>query len=127
MTDEDEIFSILSNTCALAGKRNSSMRFHFIENASVDSRPHYRLDAFLTVHTKTFENDRIARCDASCVARTCYKPTRLRYCRSSFSFRCFFDRPVIRYVCVFVLIHFRERFQIDAFLMKTLSVLVFRT
>ena len=29
-----------------------------------------------------------------------------------------------RYVCVFVLIHFQERFQIDAFSMKTLSVLV---
>ena len=28
---------------------------------------------------------------------------------------------LIRYVCVFVLIHFQERFQIDAFSMKTLS------
>ena len=31
---------------------------------------------------------------------------------------------LIRYVCVFVLIHFQERFQIDAFSMQTLSVLV---
>ena len=30
---------------------------------------------------------------------------------------------LIRYVCVFLLIHFQERFQIDAFSMKTLSVL----
>ena len=28
-----------------------------IENASIDSRPHYYFDAFSTVHTKTFEND----------------------------------------------------------------------
>ena len=31
---------------------------------------------------------------------------------------------LIRYVCVFVLIHFQERLQIDAFSMQTLSVLV---
>ena len=37
--------------------------FVAIENASIDSRPHYRFDAFSNVHTKIFENDRIARCD----------------------------------------------------------------
>ena len=37
------------------------MRFVVIENASIDSRPHYRFDAFSTVRTKTFENARIAR------------------------------------------------------------------
>ena len=31
---------------------------------------------------------------------------------------------LIQYVCVFVLIHLQERFQIGAFSMKTLSVLV---
>ena len=31
---------------------------------------------------------------------------------------------LIRYVCVFVLIHFQERLQIDEFSMQTLSVLV---
>ena len=38
----------------------------------------------------------------------------------------FHFRPsiLIRYECVFVLILFQERFQMDAFLMKTLSVLV---
>ena len=36
-----------------------------IENASIDSRPHYRVDAFSTFHTETFENDRVARCDIS--------------------------------------------------------------
>ena len=39
--------------------------FVVIENASIDSRPHYRFDAFSTVHTKTFGNDRIALCDVS--------------------------------------------------------------
>ena len=37
--------------------------FVVIENASIDSRPHYRFDALSTVQTKTFENDRIARSD----------------------------------------------------------------
>ena len=39
--------------------------FVVIDNASIDSRPCYRFDGFWTVHTKTFENDRIARCDVS--------------------------------------------------------------
>ena len=56
--------------------------FAVIENASIDSRPHYRFHALSTVYTNTI------------------------------------------HVCVFVLIHFQERFQIDAFSMKTLSVLV---
>ena len=29
------------------------------KNSSIDSRPHYRSDAFSTAYTKTFENDRI--------------------------------------------------------------------
>ena len=39
--------------------------FVVIENASVDSCPHHYSDAFSTVHTKTFEKDRIARCEVS--------------------------------------------------------------
>ena len=39
--------------------------FVIIENASIDSRPHYRFDQFSTVHTKTLENDRVAGCDVS--------------------------------------------------------------
>ena len=35
--------------------------FVVFENASIDSRPHYRFDALSNVHTKTFENDRIKR------------------------------------------------------------------
>ena len=35
-----------------------------------------------------------------------------------------FRPSTLRYVRVYVLIHFQERFQIDAFSMKTLSVLV---
>ena len=42
--------------------------FVVIENASIDSRPHYRFYAFSTVRTITFENDRIARCN---VSKTC--------------------------------------------------------
>ena len=39
--------------------------FVFIENASIDLRPHYRFDAFSTAHAESFENDSIARCDVS--------------------------------------------------------------
>ena len=87
-----------------------------IENASIDSRPHYRFDTFWTVHTKTFENDRIARCDVRWTLCACHK--------THASAICVFDRQVdchtiIRYVCVFLLIHFQESFHIDAFSMKT--------
>ena len=43
-------------------------------------------DGFSTVHTKTFENDRIARCDVSWTICACFKHTRMGYFRSSFSF-----------------------------------------
>ena len=33
--------------------------------STIDSRPHCRFGAFSTVHTKTFENDIIARCDVT--------------------------------------------------------------
>ena len=57
------------------------------------------------------------------------KQTRVRFFWSSFSFWCVFDRKVdchtiIRYVYVFLLIHFQESFQIDALSMKTLSPFV---
>ena len=58
--------------------------FVVMENASIASRPHYRFDAFSTIHIETLENDRIARCHGD-VSWT-YKHTRLRYFRSSFSF-----------------------------------------
>ena len=60
---------------------------------AIDSRPPYRFDAFPSVHTKTFENDSIARCDVSWTACACYKHMRLQYFRLSFSFWCIFDRP----------------------------------
>ena len=41
-----------------------------------------------------------------------------------FIFTSFRPSTPIRYVCAFVLIHIQECFQIDAFSMKTLSVLV---
>ena len=37
--------------------------FVVIESTSIDSRPHYCFDAFSPVHTKTFEKDRITRCN----------------------------------------------------------------
>ena len=39
--------------------------FVFIEKASMNSRSHYRFDAFSTVRAKKFESDRITRCDVS--------------------------------------------------------------
>ena len=39
------------------------MRFQKYAFWTIDLRPHYRFDALSTVHTKTFENDNIARCD----------------------------------------------------------------
>ena len=53
--------------------------FVVIENASIDSRPHYRFGAFSTVHTKTFENDRIAHWVLSWTLCTSYKPTCLLF------------------------------------------------
>ena len=64
------------------------------ENASRSNRvPFYRFDTFSTVHTKTFENGRIARCDVSGPLCARYKHACLRYFRCSFSFWCIFVRP----------------------------------
>ena len=64
------------------------------ENASRSNRvPLYRFDTFSTVHTKTFENGRIARCDVSGPLCARYKHACLRYFRCSFSFWCVFVRP----------------------------------
>ena len=98
--------------------------FLVIKNASINSRSHYRSDAFLTVHTKMLENDRIARCDVSWTKCAWYKLTHAPAIFSVFVFILMRFRPStpLWYVCVFVSIHFQERFQIDAFSMKTLSV-----
>lgn len=50
-----------------------SMRrvFVVIENVSIDSRPHFRFDAFSTVRAKTLENDRVACCDVSWILCAC--------------------------------------------------------
>ena len=56
---------------------------------SIYSCPHYCFDAFSTVHTKTFESDRIARCHVSWTLCACYKHTHLRWFRSSFWFGMF--------------------------------------
>ena len=100
--------------------------FVVIENGLIESCPHFRFDAFLTVHTKMLENDRIARCDVSWTLCACYKLTHAPAIFSVFVFMLIRFRPstITEYVCVFVLIHSQERFQIDAFSMKTLSVLV---
>ena len=75
--------------------------FVVIEKASINSRPHYRFDALSTVHTKTFENDRIARCEVRFTLCACCRHTRLRYFRSSFSFRRVFDCPDEYDMCAF--------------------------
>ena len=49
----------------------------------IDSCPHYCFDAFSTVYNKTFESDRIARCDVSWTLCACYEHIRLRYFQSS--------------------------------------------
>ena len=112
-----------SHSCVFKGMRFRCDRKRIDRIAS-----NYNFDAFSTLPTKTFENDRIARSDVSWTLCAGYKDTRLRYFRSSFSFWCVFDRfrpsTLIRYECVFKVTHFQERFQIDAFSMKTLSVLV---
>ena len=55
--------------------------FVVIENALIDWRPHYRFDAFSAVHTKTFQSDRITRCDVLCwTLSACYKHTRAQRC-----------------------------------------------
>ena len=46
-------------------QKYAGLFFFVFDNASIDSRLHYSFDAFSAVHTKTFENDRIARCDVS--------------------------------------------------------------
>ena len=55
--------------------------FVVIENALIDWRPHYRFDAFPAVHNKTFQSDRITRCDILCwTLSACYKHTRAQRC-----------------------------------------------
>ena len=53
----------------------------------MDSGPQYRFDAFSTVHTKTFEKDRIARCD---VRLQTHAPVHMT---SSFFDSTVFERP----------------------------------
>ena len=65
--------------------------FVFIQNASIDSRPHYRFGAFSTVRTETFENKRLARCDV-CWTLSCRRiPTASdKHCWDTSTQRCFF-------------------------------------
>ena len=46
-----------------SGRSTSTPMFKSMQskNSSIDSRPHYRSDAFSTAHTKTLENDRIRK------------------------------------------------------------------
>ena len=72
--------------------------FVVFENASIDSRPHYRFDAFSNVHTKTFENDRIKRFNVcACPSMPGYNP-RGRYDVIIFIFMRFRQSTLIRYV-----------------------------
>lgn len=79
--------------------------------APIYSRSHYRFEAFSTVQIKTFENYRTACCDV--------KLNSLRMLLThAFAMDPFRPSTRIRYVCVFVWIHFQE------LSMKTLSALV---
>ena len=59
-----------------------------IENPSIGSCPHYSFDAFSAFHTKTFENERIARCD---VSWTLGKHMLQTHALAMFLFWCVFD------------------------------------
>ena len=72
--------------------------FVVFENASIDSRPHYRFDAFSNVHTKTFENDRIKRFNVcACPSMPGYNP-RGRYDVIIFILMRFRQSTLIRHV-----------------------------
>ena len=71
-----------------------------------------------------FENDRIARCEAELYMRMLQKHMPAIFSVTVLISMHYRSSTLTRYVCVFVLIHFQERYQIDAFSMKTLSVLV---
>ena len=96
--------------------------FLVIKNRSINSRSHYRSAAFLTVHTKTFQKDRIAPCDVSWTLCACYKHAPAIFSVIFFILMRFRPSTPLWYGCVFVSIHFQERFQIYAFSMTTLSV-----
>ena len=83
--------------------------FVAIENASIDSRPHYPFEGFSAVHTKTFENDKSK--ETMGILQT-HAPVIF----SVIVFILMRSFTLIRYVCLFVLI--------DTFSMKTPSVLV---
>ena len=53
-----------------------------------------------------------------------FRLSTLKRSKTIFGFLMRFQPSTLRYVRVYVLIHFQERFQIDAFSMKTLSLLV---
>ena len=132
------LFEIMQNRCALRrvarlvlGPVHTdafSKVCVLFENLPINSRSQYRFDAFSTIHTKRFENGRIARCNViwnlcACPSMLGYNP-RGTYDVIIFILMLFRPSTSIRYVCVCVLIHFQEHFQIHAFSMKTLSVLV---
>ena len=92
--------------------------FFVIENASIDSRPHYRFDAFRLSALKRAK--KIALCDLSWTLCACHKLAHLWYFRLSFSFWYVFHPGspkgfppfiLLWYVRVFVLIHFKSVFK----------------
>ena len=103
--------------------------FVVFENASIDSRPHYRFDAFSNVHTKTFENDSSTRFNA--IWNLCACPSMPGYnSRGTYDVIVFILMRFRPFTLIgYVSVRFRfdppsRAFQIEAFSMKTLSVLV---
>ena len=78
--------------------------FVVFENASIDSRLHYRFDAFSNIHTKTFENDSSTRFNViwnlcACPSMPGYNP-RGTYDVIVFTLMRFRPSTLIRYVSV---------------------------
>ena len=100
--------------------------FFVIENASIDSRPHYRLMRF---RQSTKKRSKMIKLQAVTYIELYAHATNTHACNNCghrFRFVLLRFRPstLTRFVCVFVLIHSQGRFQIDAFSMKTSCVLV---
>ena len=88
--------------------------FVFIESASIHSCPHYRFDAFSTVNTKTIDLHVVTQVEhyahVTTHAPAIFYDARGTYDVIVFILMRFRPSALIRYVCVFVLIHFQERF-----------------
>ena len=101
---ENDHFRIPPNTLPFAPKALSTLP-RCPRNASIDSRPHYRFNAFSTVLTRTSENAPVI------------------FSVTVFIFDTFSIVHTITNVCVFVLITFKSVFKLIRFKRKHISTL----